>query len=340
MDFQKVTFNPRSFVKTAKQTWEDKLAFDKFIEENQHLAMPFHVEGLEHVIPPQFPGELAIYEARSHHGKSTALRDAAFKAQKRIENSDGFAVGMVSLEDTSETTAAKQVAKYNNKPLEYQDDQFIFVGNSFNMSMEDMGELNMGNIIRALDYGIEQFPNIQGYSSIFVDYAQAVPPDPERRMMTSNDQKRLQLTDDVNRLFHATKHFKCPVGLASQALLKNQRDNYTSKMKIPGAADLAETGALFERPDRVYAYWMPKQDYPVGSRVEDGGWSFEVTNDLVFVRIVKCRNAELRGFVGKKAVVGRTFPCRLRDDGSYYYSSEDHRRMYLPTIAEKLEDNL
>src|SRR5688572_9806463 len=306
-----MTFNPRSFVKTANQTWQDKLAFDKFIDENKHLAMPFHIEGLEDRIPPQFPGELAIYEARSHHGKSTALRDAAFKAQKRIEDSDAFFVGMVSLEDTSETTAAKQVMKYGN-PLEYQDDQFIFVGNSFNMSMEDMGNLNVGNIIRALDYGIEQFPSKVGYSSIFVDYAQIIPPDPERRMLTSNDQKRLQVADDVRRLFHASKHFKCPIGLASQALIKGQRDNYTGKIKIPGAADLAETGELYSVPDIVYAYWQPKHDHPIGSRVEEGNWSFVVEPNLCFVRILKRRNAEMMGFVGKKDCIGRIFPCHIR----------------------------
>lgn len=330
-----MTFNPHKFVRTANQTWADKVAFDKFIDENRALAMPFHVEGLEDIVPPQYPGELAIYEGRSHHGKSTALRDAAFKAQKRIEDSEDFFVGMVSLEDTAETTAAKQVMKYAN-PLEYQDDQFIFVGNSFNMSMEDMGNLNVGNIIRALDYGIEQFPAKKGYSAIFVDYAQIIPPDPERRIVLNSDQKRLQVADDVKRLFHASKHFKCPVGLASQALIKTQRDNYTQKMRIPGAADLKEAGELFEVPDCVYAYWQPKHEYPIGSRVEEGGWNFTVEPNLCFVRIVKRRNAELLGFVGKKDCIGRIYPCYIREDGSFYYSAEAHRKMYLPSVEESL----
>lgn len=331
-----MTFNPRPFVKTANQTWADKLAFDKFIKENDHLKMPFHVEGLEDLVPPQYPGELAIYLAKSHHGKSTALRDAAFKAQKRIEDSDGFFVGMVSLEDTSETTAAKQGMKYKN-PLDYQDDQFIFVGNAFNMSMEDMGNLNAGNIIRALDYGIEQFPSKIGYSAIFVDYAQIIPPDPERRTLLNSDQKRLQVADDVRRLFHAAKHFKCPVGLASQALIKGQRDNYTSKMMIPGAADAAETGELYSIPDCVYSYWQPKHNHPMGSRVEEGNWSFEVDPNLCFVRVLKRRNAELLGFTGKKDCVGRIFPCYIREDGSFYYSADKHRHMYMKTVEELLK---
>jgi hypothetical protein len=325
-------FNPAKFVKTAKETYDDKLAFDKFISENSHLAQPFHVDGLEKLVPPQFPGELAMYVGKPHHGKSTALRDVAFKAQRRIEGTDGFIVGMVSLEDTSEATAAKQARRYGDKPLEYQDDQFIFVGNSFNMTVADMASLNVTNIISALDYGRGQFAANMNYSFIAIDYAQLIPPDPERRMMTSQDQKRLQVADDVKRIFHMAKYFKCPIGLASQALIKQQRDSYTSKMRIPGAADLKEASELFEVPDIVYSYWQPKHEHPIGSRIEEDGWNFVVEADLCFVRIVKRRNAELLGFVGKTDIIGRVFPCRIRDDGSFFYSKEGHRNIYLPML--------
>lgn len=322
-------FNPKHFVKTAAETWDDKVAFDKFIEENKHLAQPFHVQGLEDIVPPQYPGELAIYEGRSHHGKSSALRDATFKAQKRIEGKPGFIVGMVSLEDTSEGTAGKQVKKYDN-PFEYQDDQFVFIGNSFNMSVEEMAQLNSGNIIKALDYGKKtKFADEMAYSFIAIDYAQVIPPDPERRMFTNNDQKRLQIGDDVKRLFHAAKYFKCPIGLASQALLKTQRDNYNAKIKIPGAADLAEAGELFSVPDIVYAYWQPKHDYPMGTQVEEGNWGFKVDPNLIFVRIVKRRNAEEMGYVGAKSIVGRIFPCHFDNSGSMIYDKEYHNRIYL-----------
>lgn len=331
----KSNFNPKHFVKTASQTFQDKEAYDAFICENESIALPFHVEGLEKTIPLQYPGELAIYAGRSHHGKSTALRDAAFKAQKRIEGNENFLVGMVSLEDTSETTAAKQIAKYDSF-LDYTDDNFLFIGNSFGMTGEQMADLNTGNIIRSLEYGISQFEPKKQYSSIFIDYAQIIPPDPERRMMTSNDQRRLQVDDDVRRLFHAAKQFKAPIGLASQALLKTQRDNYTSKIKIPGAGDLAESGTLYSVPDIVYCYWFPAVDYPSGGRIEEGNWNFKVEDDVVFIRVAKRRNAEIMGFVGKKKIINRVFPCKIRTDGSFYYSAEYHRSIYLPTVEEML----
>lgn len=332
-----MTFNPKNFVKTATETFEDKRAFDEFIKENQHLAMPFHVEGLEETVPPQYPGELAIYAGRSHHGKSTALRDAAFKAQKRIEGKKGFVVGMVSLEDTSETTAAKQIQKYGNERyLDYTDDQFVFIGNSFGMSVDDVSSLNTGNLIKALDYGLTQFADPMRYSWIGIDYAQIIPPDPERRVMVSSDQRRLQIADDVRRWFHAAKYFKAPISLASQALIKTQRDNYTSKMRIPGGADLAEAGELFSVPDCVYSYWFPKVDIPEGTLVEEGNWTFHVENNLVFVRISKRRNADLMGFVGSKDPVNRVFPCRVRENGSFWYDPEYHRKIYLRTMQEAL----
>lgn len=334
-----MTFNPKHFVKTAVETYQDKQAFDQFISQNEHLAAPFHVEGLENVVPKQYPGELAIYAGRSHHGKSTALRDAAFKAQKRIEGKRGFVVGMVSLEDTSETTAAKQIKKYGGERyLDYTDDQFVFIGNSFGMSADDVSSLNTGNIIKALDYGLLQFADPMRYSSIFIDYAQIIPPDPERRMMVSSDQRRLQVADDVRRFFHAAKYFKAPIGLASQALIKTQRDNYTAKMRIPGGADLAEAGELFSVPDIVYSYWFPKVDFPEGQLIEEGNWCFHVENNLVFVRISKRRNADLLGFTGKKDPVNRVFPCKIREDGSFWYDPEYHKHIYLPSMKESIND--
>lgn len=331
-------FDPEKFIRTARETWIDRENYRKFLADNAHLATPFHVKGLEDIVPMQYPGELAVYEARSHHGKSTALRDVIFQAQGRVEGRTGALVGLVSLEDTSEATASKQVRRYGGDSLSYQDDQFVFIGNRFEMSVEDMGQMNVGNIIKTLDYGRkEKFAEPMHFSYIGIDYAQIIPPDPERRMMTSNDQKRLQIADDVKRIFHAAKYFKCPIGLASQALTKQQRDNYTSKMKIPGAADLAEAKELFEVPDIVYAYWQPKHDHPIGSRVEEGNWGFTVESNLVFVRVVKRRNAEEMGFVGKKDIVGRVFPCHIQEDGSFVYDPKFHESIYLKTISEILE---
>lgn len=326
-----MNFDPSKFVKTAAETWDDRVAYRKFLQENSHLAMPFHVKGLEKIVPPQYPGELAVYVGKSHQGKSTALRDVTFQTQQRIEGKAGALVGLVSLEDTSEGTAGKQVKKYGGDSLAYQDDQFVFIGNSFNMSLDDMAELNVTNMIGTLEYArTKKFAVPMQYAHIGIDYAQIIPPDPERRMMVDMSQKRLQIADDVKRLYHAAKFFKCPIGLASQGLLKMQRDNYGSKMKIPGAGDVSEASELYSIPDIVYSYWFPKFDHPIGTRVEEGVWSFIVESNLVFVRILKRRNAEEMDYYD---IVGRVFPCWIDRDGSFSYDPEKHSHMALKPMT-------
>jgi hypothetical protein len=151
----------------------------------------------------------------------------------------------------------------------------------------------------------------------------------------------MQIADDVRRLFHAAKQFRCPVDFACQANMKQQRDNYTSTMRIPGASDLKEAGELYEIPDIAIAYWQPKHEpnTPIGSHVDDGNWSFNVENNLMFIRIAKWRNAELMGFVGNKDVVGRVFPCWIKPDGEIFYDADKHKHMYLSTITESLEQH-
>ena len=100
-------------------------------------------------------------------------------------------------------------------------------------------------------------------------------------------------------------------------------------MRIPGAADLKEAGELYEIPGIAIAYWMPKLEpnTPVGTLIDDGGWSFRVEQNLVFIRIAKWRDAELMGFVGERDVVGRVFPCWIQPDGEIVYDAEKHRHM-------------
>lgn len=330
-----MTFNPKSYVKTAEEMWQSKVAFDQFLKENEHLAMPFHVDGLEEIIPTQYPGEVAVYEARSHHGKSVAMKDMLFKAQKRIEGKPGFVVGAVILEDTAENTAGQQVAKYEGRDLDFRDDQFIHIGFSFDMPLDQMADLHMTNILTSLKYGLDRFGDNMRYSVIGIDHFQIIPADPERRKMNNLDQKRLQVADDVSRVVKAAKYFKCPIVVASQALMKTQRANYSSKMLIPGDADLAEAGQIYTDPDIVYSYWFPKRDYPMGTRIEDGNWNFEVTPDLCFIRVVKRRYAEYRGYVGKRAIVGRIFPVKITEVGNFYYDPDYHKRIYLPPLEAK-----
>lgn len=329
-----MTFNPSSYVHSAKQTWDLKLQYDKFLAENPHLAAPFHITGLEDLLPRQYPSQVAVHFAKSHEGKSTALRNAIFKAQRRVEDTDSM-VAIISLEDSAETTATKFSMRYGDAS-EYQDDQLLFIGNSFGMTSKDMGQLNVDNAIKSLEWGLKKYPAIKRYAHIFLDYVQIVPTSEE----AISGERRDQAMYVTKTLFDAAKQFQCPIDFASQALLKHSNTIHSGKMRIPGAGDLKEAAELYEIPHIAIAYWMPKRqaDTPIGSNITDGNWSFRVESNLIFIRIEKWRDCELvKDKSGKPFdVVGRIFPCWIQPDGEIVYDAEKHKKMYLPTVEEAM----
>ena len=329
-----VKFDPAPYVHTAKETWELHLKYKAFLDANPHLSAPFHITGLEDILPRQYPSQVAVHFAKSHEGKSTALRNAIFKAQRRVEDTDSM-VAIISLEDSAETTAAKFVMRYKDDSMQYQDDQMLFVGNSFGMSSKDMGRLNINNIINALEYGLERHPGIKRYAHIFLDYIQIVP----QSDSASSSERRDQAMYATRQLFDSAKQFQCPMDFASQALLKHSNTQYGgSKMRIPGAGDLKEAAELYEIPHIAIAYWMPKRqaDTPIGSRIEEGSWGFEVTSNLIFIRVEKWRDCEQQVDNHGKPfdVVGRIFPCRILPDGEIVYDKEEHKHMQLKPMPQ------
>ena len=330
-----MTFNPSSYVHSAKRTWDLKLKYDKFLAENPHLAAPFHITGLEDLLPRQYPSQVAVHFAKSHEGKSTALRNAIFKAQRRVEDTDSM-VAIISLEDSAETTATKFSMRYGDAS-QYQDDQLLFIGNSFGMTSKDMGQLNVDNAIKSLEWGLQKYPAIKRYAHIFLDYVQIVP----TSQGAISGERRDQAMYVTKQLFDAAKQFQCPVDFASQALIKHSNTTYSGKMRIPGAGDLKEASELYEIPHIAIAYWMPKRqaDTPIGSIIDDGKWSFRVESNLIFIRIEKWRDCELVRDGNDKPfdVVGRTFPCWIQPDGEIIYDAKKHEKMYLPSVEEAMQ---
>lgn len=323
-------FNPAAYVLTAAQTWEKRTQYLAYIEANKHMAQPFHVENLRDLVPPIYPGETCVILARGHHGKSTVLKDVVWKAQKAIEGKANYAVALVSHEDVAERTAGQMARRYESE-FEFMDDQFIHIGRSFGMKSEQVADLHMTNIIASLSYGLSRFGENMRYSVIANDYIQIQPPDPFRSKMVSQEQRRLQIADDVKRWSNVGVEFSCPVYLASQALQKVQRSNYSEKIRIPGSADVEEAKEIYNIPDAVYGYWQPKHDHPIGSWVEEGNWRFQVEPGIAFVRILKRRYAEELGFPD---LVGRVFPLRIEESGNFIYDPKYHQRIYASTQGE------
>lgn len=326
-------FNPKAYVLTAQETLEKKKSRDAFVNSNQHLALPFPVEGLETVIPPIMPGEVGLVGGGSYHGKSLFQKFWMWKAQLKLEETKRRAViAYVSHEDTGEMTARQQLKKYKGVEAEYADDYFIYIGRSFGMKPEDVAEMYMSNIIRALDYAHkEKFAEPMPFASIFYDFIQKTPPDPERRKMTTDQQRRLQVADDSRRIGDGAVFFTCPFVVAAQTGLKDLRTPYSKEMPIPGDGDFEEAKEIYQYADHAITVWLPRIDKPVGTRVESGNWNFEVTPNLFFIRVLKARYCDPIEWTG----IGKVFPLHIQDDGSFVYDPQYHKKIYMPKLEAK-----
>lgn len=327
-----MTFNPAAYVLTASEMLERKKARDKFVQENGHLALEFPVEGLEKKIPPIHVGEVGILGAGSHHGKSLFLKHWIFQAQKKLSDSKTRAViGYVSHEDTGEMTAQQQLKKYNGNETEFADDLFVYIGRSFGMKAEDIAELYMSNIIRSLEFARkEKFADPMPFSAIAYDFIQKTPPDPERRKMVSDMQRRLQLADDSKRISDAAVYFTCPILVAAQTGLKKLNSAYSAEMLIPGDGDFEEAKEIYQYADHAITAWLPRLDKPVGSKVESGNWNFTVTDNLFFIRSIKSRYCDPHEWPG----VGKVYPLHIQDDGSFTYDPDFHKSIYLKPVTK------
>jgi len=321
------TFNPAAYVLTSKETVDKKHARDEFVKQNGHLALEFPVEGLEKLIPPIQMGEVGIFGAGSHHGKSLFLKHWIFKAQQKIESAKRRAIiAYVSHEDTGEMTAQQQIKKYGGNELLYQDDLFLYIGRSFGMRQEDIAELYMTNIIRALEFArLSKFAEPMPFGAIGYDFIQKTPPDPERRKMTTDMQRRAQVADDSARIGNAAVYFQTPIIVAAQTKLKGKLDSaYSAEMQIPGDGDFEEAKEIYQYADHAITAWLPRMDYPVGKKIESGKWNFEVTKNLFFIRSIKSRYCDPEEWRG----IGKVYPLLIQNDGSFGYDIDLHKRIY------------
>lgn len=318
--------NPSAYIKTARETLETKKARDKFVEENKHLALQFPIKGLETKIPPVQIGETAIYGAGSYQGKSLFLKHWMFEMQKKVDVENRRAViAYVSHEDTAEMTAAQQLKKYGGNETKYEDDLFLYIGRSFGMKAEEIAEMHMTNIVQLLEYARkEKFAEEMPFAMIGYDFIQKTPPDPFRKNVVSDQQRRLQVADDMLRLTNAAVQMPCPIVCAAQTGLKSLNTPYSKEMPIPGDGDFEESKEIYQYADHAYTGWLPRQDYPVGSLVESGNWSFTVKEDLYFIRVLKARYCDPVEWKG----IGKVYPVFIKPDGSFEYDVEYHKSIY------------
>jgi len=136
-----------------------------------------------------------------------------------------------------------------------------------------------------------------------LDYLQALPIDPEVKKASREQQRRLQVAEDVFRLRAMTTHLGCPIIVGVQA--KQDLSGNNQPYMIPGMYDGMETSAIATRFDRILSLWLPKTSYLIGSTPanRDGSVSVgPIRENQSFLKVVKQRGGLPSGRVWEHKV--------------------------------------
>jgi len=145
---------------------------------------------------------------------------------------------------------------------------------------------------------------------IVIDYLQVLPIDPEIKTAARQDQRRLQVALDVERLRQMTTHLECPIIVPLQA--KQELSGNNPPYMIPGTYDGMETSAIATRFDRIISLWMPKTTYLVGQTVSDRDKTRSLTigENQAFIKVNKQRGG---------LPAGKTWELRIDYQEQEYY---------------------
>ncbi len=213
-----MTFNPKHYAKRSDEVAENLEAREKWRKENEHLALPFFIEGLRDYVPAIFPGEMAVIGAPSGDGKTKIMKTWHRQAQESITKSKMRAVTVFgSQEETTERLIADDYEARGKMAVSSAPS--VFIGTSFGMDADSIEDIHMTNFIETLRYvRDEMFAEPMPFAMGAYDYLQATPNDPTRKLMVSSDSYRHQLNDNTRRLFKAAQNRPFCVKLKPSAI--------------------------------------------------------------------------------------------------------------------------
>lgn len=317
-----MTFSPETAVYTPAEVSTYATRQIEFIERNRHRALKFFIPGIDDYFAPVLPGQVVAVIAQTSNYKSGFLHAWEYATAQQLinERRDGEIIVHVSVEESVEEQAyllfgietgedAGEIARGNiqdwtrlkQAAIKIGTIPIYRVGDSLARS-EDFPELYLSNMIRAIKYMRDELlgKNLR-VAAIFFDYLQAFPFDPEvKRANNKDNQRRLQVREDIYRIRQAAAYFEAPCIVAVQA--KQTLNDAHRPMYIPGIYDGEESSAIAQRCDRIIQLWLPKMNWPVGETVEHNGLTYNVDENLMFLKVGKQRG---------RLPSGQTFKCRI-----------------------------
>jgi hypothetical protein len=282
--------------------------------EHSQFGIELDIKGTDPAIKdyfaPLLPWEICAVQAQTSNGKTyfTNWWERQIAAQLKRQGRDEIIIH-VSLEESIEAMAFQDYGRIlGQKPADFARGNFTDwarmqwamsqidgvpvwrIGDSAERPI-DAPELYLSNIYRAIRELVEGKITGEPWKPavVIVDYLQALPIDPEVRQATRDNQRRLQVAQDVFRLREMTTHLQCPVIVPLQA--KQSLEGNNAPLMIPGVYDGMETSTIATRFDRILSLWMPKTTNIVDSTVanKDGTISFTVKENQAFLKVNKQR---------------------------------------------------
>lgn len=300
--------NTRQSVFTPAETSTMGVEYIKSIEANKHRAMPFPVAGMADYFAPLMPGQTCMVVAQTSNYK-TGFMDMWEKHLAHYLAANGREDEIIIHADTENTVeglALQEIARLSDHSVadlsrgnvrnwkSVMAGAFKIAGVNVYRIADQLGQTNapelyLSNIYRAIKYMTDGslLDRRLKPACIFIDYLQALPIDPEAKQAERgyNNQRRLQVRQDVYRIKAMAKYFNCPVVVGCQA--KQALSTSGSPIKLPGIYDAEESSSIAQRATRSISLWMPKMTERVGSYIQLGDSSFEVQEDDIWIKVLK-----------------------------------------------------
>lgn len=255
------------------------------------------IEIVDKVLNPQRPGELRIILGYTSNYK-TGLMNSIARFNSRLIQEQGDietqAVVTITWEQSVEEqgiTDLSQLAVIDATRLmrgELGADEWLrlkraalergtlpwwLIGHS-SESKARRPRLTMTDVWHALEYIID----VQRITPqlVVLDYLQRI-------QREKGDTMREQFMTIVDRCKDLALALHVPVILGSQA----GRQVKAASWRLPQVDDGQETSNLEQSADSFLSLWMPKNDYPVGQKIEYGKETYTVSDNLLILGIMK-----------------------------------------------------
>lgn len=308
-------YSPNDMTNLGIEQSEKAAEFSQFGIE---LDIPGTNPAIKDYFAPLLPWEICAVQAQTSNGKTMFTNWWIRKIAEQLKRQNRDEVILwVSLEETIEAMAYSELGRILQvRPADiargsYQDKQKLLwakmqidginiwrIGNS-SETPDDAPKLTLSNVWRSakelIDGGVtgsKWKPAV-----MVVDYLQILPIDPEFAKAKHEQQRRLQVDADVERLRKMTSSLKSPIIVPLQAKQELQGNN--PPYMIPGTYDGVETSGIATRFDRMISLWLPKTSYPVGTTVsnKDKTQFLSVKEDQAFLKVNKQRGGLPAGMV-------------------------------------------